>query len=119
MTESAMHLADEVLPAVPIRQWVLSFPYPLRLALAVVHVKNAEEDSLHGFGYTPHRARDTYATACEEAGISVMATKLLLNHRDQTITEGYQRGVSMGFLREAAERVAAFLLEKARVAEAA
>jgi hypothetical protein len=29
-----MHLADEVLPAVPIRQWVLSFPYPLRLALA-------------------------------------------------------------------------------------
>ena len=29
-----MHLADEVLPDVPMRQWVLSFPYPLRLALA-------------------------------------------------------------------------------------
>jgi hypothetical protein len=29
-----MHLADEVLPAVPVRQWVLSFPYPVRLALA-------------------------------------------------------------------------------------
>jgi len=97
--------------------WV--FPTADRGGRAVVHVKNAEEDSLHGFGYTPHRARDTYATACEEAGISVMATKLLLNHRDQTITEGYQRGVSMGFLREAAERVAAFLLEKARVAKAA
>jgi hypothetical protein len=48
-----------------------------------------------------------------------MATKLLLNHRDQTVTKGYQRGISMGFLREAAERVAAFLLEKARVARAA
>jgi hypothetical protein len=34
MAEGAMHLADEVLPAVPIRQWVLSFPYPVRLALA-------------------------------------------------------------------------------------
>ena len=29
-----MHLADDVLPAAPIRQWVLSFPYPVRLALA-------------------------------------------------------------------------------------
>jgi hypothetical protein len=34
MAESATHLAEEVLPAVPIRQWVLSFPYPVRLALA-------------------------------------------------------------------------------------
>ena len=34
MAETAMHLADEVLPDVPIRQWVLSFPYPVRLALA-------------------------------------------------------------------------------------
>jgi hypothetical protein len=34
MAESAMHLADEVLPAAPLRQWVVSFPYPVRLALA-------------------------------------------------------------------------------------
>jgi hypothetical protein len=34
MAETAMHLADEVLPDVPVRQWVLSFPYPVRLALA-------------------------------------------------------------------------------------
>jgi ribosomal protein S27E len=30
MAESAAHLVDEVLPEAPIRQWVLSFPYPLR-----------------------------------------------------------------------------------------
>ncbi|MSR63452.1 MAG: hypothetical protein EXS08_13495 [Planctomycetes bacterium] len=34
MAETAMHLADEVLPAVPLRQWVLSFPYRVRFQLA-------------------------------------------------------------------------------------
>lgn len=29
-----MHLTDEVLPAVPIRQWVLSFPFCIRFLLA-------------------------------------------------------------------------------------
>ena len=29
-----MHLTDQVLPAVALRQWVLSFPYPLRFQLA-------------------------------------------------------------------------------------
>lgn len=31
MVDSAAHLVDHVLPLVPVRQWVLSFPYPLRL----------------------------------------------------------------------------------------
>jgi len=30
MVESAAHLVDHVLPEQPIRQWVLTFPYPLR-----------------------------------------------------------------------------------------
>ena len=34
MVESAAHLIDNVLPAVPVRQWVLSFPWPLRLLFA-------------------------------------------------------------------------------------
>ena len=34
MAETAMHLVDEVLPVAPLRQWVLSFPYPVRLHLA-------------------------------------------------------------------------------------
>jgi len=34
MAETAIHLVDEVLPAVPIRQWVLSFPYRVRYLLA-------------------------------------------------------------------------------------
>ena len=92
------------------------FPTTDRTGRSVTHIKNAEEDSLRGFGYTPHRARDTFATACEESGVSVLATKVLLNHRDKTITEGYQR-LSLGHLREAIERVTAFLMEKARGAE--
>ena len=34
MAESAALLVDEVLPDQPVRQWVLTFPYPLRLLFA-------------------------------------------------------------------------------------
>ena len=34
MSDIAAHLVDEVLPEVPIRQWVCSLPWPLRYALA-------------------------------------------------------------------------------------
>ncbi len=34
MIETSAHLIDHVLPAVPIRQWVLAFPWPLRLLLS-------------------------------------------------------------------------------------
>jgi hypothetical protein len=34
MAESAALLVDEVFPKVPIRQWVLSFPFQLRFLLA-------------------------------------------------------------------------------------
>jgi len=89
----------------------LVFPTIDRGGRNVVHIKNAEEDGLRDFGYTPHRARDTFATACAEAGVSVLATKMLLNHRDKTVTEGYQR-LGIEFLRAAVETVTAFLLEK-------
>ena len=41
---------------------------------------------------------------------------MLLNHRDKTVTEGYQR-LGIEFLRAAVETVTVFLLEKVRVAE--
>jgi integrase len=85
----------------------------------VTHVHNCEEDALRGFGYTPHIARHTFASACSEAGVSVLATKALLNHRSKDITEHYQK-LSMEFLRGEAEKVARFLLGKANAkAEAA
>jgi hypothetical protein len=34
MAETAAHLVDHVIPPVPVRQWVLSFPIPLRFLLA-------------------------------------------------------------------------------------
>jgi hypothetical protein len=34
MVETAALLVDDVLPHKPIRQWVLSLPYPLRFLLA-------------------------------------------------------------------------------------
>jgi len=34
MSQSAAHLVDNVIPRVPVRQWVLSLPIPLRLLLA-------------------------------------------------------------------------------------
>ena len=34
MAESAAVLVDEIIPRVPVRQWVLSFPIPLRILIA-------------------------------------------------------------------------------------
>ena len=34
MAQTAAHLVDHVIPHVPVRQWVLSMPIPLRLLLA-------------------------------------------------------------------------------------
>jgi hypothetical protein len=34
MSETAANLVDDVIPQVPVRQWVLSLPIPLRLLLA-------------------------------------------------------------------------------------
>ena len=34
MVESAAHLVEHVIPHVPVRQWVLSLPIPLRILLA-------------------------------------------------------------------------------------
>ncbi len=34
MSQTAAHLVDQVIPHVPVRQWVLSLPIPLRLLLA-------------------------------------------------------------------------------------
>ena len=35
MAETAAYLVDSVIPQVPVRQWVLSFPIPLRSLFAV------------------------------------------------------------------------------------
>jgi len=90
----------------------LAFPTVGRDARAT-HIKNAEEDALRGFGYFPHAARHTFASACAEAGVSVLAQKALLNHRSKDITEHYQK-LSLPFLRGELEKVTGFLLEKAR-----
>ena len=37
MVERAVHWVDRVFPRVPVRQWVLTFPWPLRLRLARNH----------------------------------------------------------------------------------
>ena len=34
MAETAAHLVDHLIPRVPVRQWVLSFPIPLRILFA-------------------------------------------------------------------------------------
>lgn len=34
MVESAAYLVDHVFPEIPVRQWVLTFPVPLRFLLA-------------------------------------------------------------------------------------
>ena len=55
MTESAAHLVDNVIPKEPVRQWVISFPIPLRILFAYMDVgKGREQDAealLHNRNY--------------------------------------------------------------------
>jgi len=64
---------------------------------------------------SPHRLRDTFASACREAGLGHLETELLMNHRlplnPVDVTEGYQL-VSPDHLRGCVDRVAAFLLAR-------
>ena len=67
---------------------------------------------------SPHRFRDTFATACLEAGIGSLETKVLMNHSlpSGDVTMGYQRP-SLEHLRARQEGVTTFLLERARADE--
>ncbi len=65
-------------------------------------------------GPSPHRLRDTYASAANEAGVGMIAIKALMNHAlpEGDVTEGYIRP-SDEHLRQAQEQITAFLLAKA------
>ena len=62
MIETSSHLVDHVIPQVPTRQWVLTFPWPLRLLFAsqpvtlsrvlAVIIRAIETDLIHRAGLT-------------------------------------------------------------------
>lgn len=62
---------------------------------------------------SPHRLRDTYATAAHEAGVAGLDIKVLLNHRlpGGDVTAGYIRQQEK-HLRECQERIAAHLISQ-------
>lgn len=64
MTERAAHLVDDVLPRVPVRQWVLTFPYRLRYRLAWGHGLSRAV-----LGRYARTLLDFYARGAEERGI--------------------------------------------------
>ena len=84
----------------------------------VVHVAQAKEqryDDLGrkvGFLPSPHRLRDTFASAAHVARVHPLDLKILMNHTlaaGDDVTEGYIRP-SVEHLRGCAEQIAAFLL---------
>lgn len=65
---------------------------------------------------SPHRLRDTFATAAHESGVHPLDLKVLMNHAlpaADDVTLGYIRP-SLGHLRASVERVAGFLEERMR-----
>lgn len=68
---------------------------------------------------SPHRLRDTWATAANECGVDFVSVMTLLNHAlpKGNVTMGYMRP-STEHLRTGVEKVAAFLLNKAGVGSA-
>ena len=66
MAERAASLVDEVLPRVPVRQWVLSLPYRLRYLLAWDHALARAVLGVYVrvlLGFQRHRARRHARTA--------------------------------------------------------
>lgn len=91
----------------------------------VTHVSQAKEQRYDNLGKkvgylpSPHRLRDTFASAAHEARVHPLDLKVLMNHTlpaGDDVTEGYIRP-SVDHLRGCAEQVAAFLLERMRDAE--
>lgn len=78
----------------------------------VTCVQEMKEKPIDPFGKipSPHRLRDTFATAASEAGLSRQEIKLLMNHvlPQGDVTDGYIRN-SPEHLLACVERVAAFL----------
>ena len=81
MTESAAQLVDTVLPRQPMRQWVLSVPYPLRLlfaseplvmgaALKIVY-RTIESHLIKKAAYTRTTARTGAVTLIQRFGSSL------------------------------------------------
>ena len=61
MADTAAHLVDRVIPAVPVRQWVLSLPFALRYRVAFEGVLLGEVLGIFiraVFGSLKRRARD-------------------------------------------------------------
>jgi Transposase zinc-binding domain len=55
MCSTAAHLTDRVFPGVPVRQWVLSVPFELRLLLARNAAARDDPGSVFGATLRPHR----------------------------------------------------------------
>ena len=79
MIETSAHLVDHVLPEVPVRQWVLSFPWPLRMLFASrpqalsrcldVIIRAIETGLIHRAGLTrASRARTGVVTLIQRFG---------------------------------------------------
>ena len=90
MAQTAVHLVDHVIPHVPVRQWVLAPPIPLRLLMAaqpllvtsVLQVVHRAVPSLpdrpQGVALTPHRHRApdlaTHSTHASSAALPFAAS---------------------------------------------
>jgi len=63
MVESAAHLVDHVFPEAPVRQWVLTFPFPLRFLFA------NDPSALSAVLTVVHRALSTFVV--RQSGFTV------------------------------------------------
>lgn len=88
---------------------------PTHPAHGVCHMTEPKEDS--EAIPSPHRLRDTFITACEQAGLQDGEAKVLVNHAwgRGDVTAGYRRQ-DLDHLRACQERVSAFLVSKMKPA---
>jgi integrase len=99
--------------------WVIPMRNTNGHVTCIQETKEQRDEKRQKVGHlpSPHRLRDTFATAGHEAKLHPMDLKLLMNHalRGGDVTAGYVRP-SVDHLRDAAEAIAAILLGRMRPA---
>jgi hypothetical protein len=86
MAETAAWLVDRVIPKVPVRQWVLSFPIPLRSLFAVHPELLAPVLQIIHRVIATHLIRQTGVKRSEAATGAVTSSSALARRRTLTFT---------------------------------
>jgi len=106
MSQTAAHLVDHVIPQVPVRQWVLSLPIPLRLLLAAQPELVLLDELMAGLNQTEIIEAMDLVRKIRDRGVTIImiehVMKAIMNVCDRIIVLNYGKKIAEGTPQEIA-----------------